>query len=91
MTTDKEQLVAAYQQVFGTTQRSRAQMLVLADLAFLCRARLVPFDMDAHLTAMRCGRLEVWQRISNAIEPPLPTVADILGNPAMITEDDSNA
>jgi hypothetical protein len=86
-----EQLAEAYQQVFGTTQRSRAQMLVLADLAYLCRARLVPFDMDAHLTAMRCGRLEVWQRISNAIEPALPTVAEILGNPAMNTEDDNNA
>lgn len=81
-----EALANAYRSVLGYEgQRSPAQLLVLADLYKFCRAHRPTFHQDARVHALLEGRREVYERMTDALRTPPPTVEDILGaSPAIV-------
>lgn len=88
-----EALASAYRTVLGTrSNRSREQMLVLADLRRFCRADRPTYSPTDRETALREGRREVWLRMTEALELPEPTVAEILSvTPTVVTTTEDTA
>lgn len=68
----------AFQRVFGTTKRSREQMIVWAWLVKFCRKNQSTYEQHDRDHALREGRREVFVEIERRLFPAEPTVDQIL-------------
>lgn len=74
----------AYQQACG----SETTALMMADLAWFCRADRTCFDLDARKHALAEGRREVWLRIQEHLTLTPEQLAALYGAPAKQNGDD---
>jgi IS5 family transposase len=77
-----ELLAHAYRTVFGESgNRSREQLIVMADLRKFCRPDEPTFSATDRETCLREGRREVFLRINSPLVPRDPTLTDLLADP----------
>ena len=82
-----EALAHAYRTVFGEAgNRSREQMLVMADLRHFCRPDQPTYSATDRETALREGRREVFLRIHSPLAPREPTVRELLAEPGWLDQ-----
>jgi hypothetical protein len=83
-----EAVKIAFQRVFGTTKRSREQLIVWAWMAKFCRKNQSTYEQNDRDHALREGRREVLVEIERRLFGSEPTVDQILQHDGDHTNDD---